>query len=242
MPASHLVVCDLEGTLLGESNATKRFKTWWTLNGADKRLVYASSRDYERAVSSFTSAHLPDPDAVISEVGTEIRLYPNALVMMEWSSRWWSRWTREGVERVLSESSQLQLPDPTDQSDFRLSYVIENLTERWLHEARTFLMSRRVWADLIYSANRELDVVPVGANKGAAAEFLALKWGIARQRVLVAGDSGNDLSLFLHGFRGVIVGNAQPELAYLTGTNVYRSQLHHADGVIDGLSFWLGTP
>jgi hydroxymethylpyrimidine pyrophosphatase-like HAD family hydrolase len=82
-------------------------------------------------------------------------------------------------------------------------------------------------------------VLPASANKGTAARFLAGHLGIAATRLLVSGDSGNDLALFGPDVRGVVVGNAQPELRAITGKNIFHSTQSYAAGVLDGVQYWL---
>jgi mannosylfructose-6-phosphate phosphatase len=119
---------------------------------------------------------------------------------------------------------------------------VTDATAKLLDHVRRGLVRQCVAAEVIYSSNRDLDVIPFGANKGAAATFLATHWNVPRSRVFVAGDSGNDRSLFLQGFRGIVVRNAQPELARLCRPDVHQASATFADGVIEGLNFWLRKP
>jgi hydroxymethylpyrimidine pyrophosphatase-like HAD family hydrolase len=60
-----------------------------------------------------------------------------------------------------------------------------------------------------------VQVLPIRAGKGAALQFIReCVFPTPKERCLVAGDSGNDASMFLYdgGFRGVMVGNAKAEL------------------------------
>jgi hydroxymethylpyrimidine pyrophosphatase-like HAD family hydrolase len=91
----------------------------------------------------------------------------------------------------------------------------------------------------VYSSNRDLDVLPAGVDKGSAAAFLASHFGFQPRQVVVAGDTGNDASMFTHGFRGIVVGNAQAELKSLCSPDVYKSDGSYADGVLEGLEYWL---
>lgn len=234
-----MVVSDLDGTLLGDADATGRFRDWWNGWQHRRRLVYASGRFYASVVASIRDANLPSPDAVICDVGTDVRMYPSGRPLIEWSSRWWTDWQIEDVENVLDDELELELQPAHCQSAFKRSYFLRNAHPGWVSRTQRRLRERRLTAELIYSSNRDLDVLPAGANKGTAVEFLAQLWDLPRTRVLVAGDSGNDLSMFVQGFRGIVVANAQAELGELVGPNVYRSQKSFADGVIDGLHFWL---
>jgi hydroxymethylpyrimidine pyrophosphatase-like HAD family hydrolase len=93
-------------------------------------------------------------------------------------------------------------------------------------------------ATLVYSSNRDLDVLPADVHKGAAAAFLARTWNIDPRRIIVAGDSGNDATMFQMGFRGVVVANAQPELRALVGRYIYHAEQAYAAGVLEGVRHW----
>ena len=91
----------------------------------------------------------------------------------------------------------------------------------------------------MYSSDRDLDVLPVGVNKGSATAWLASRWFFHPRQILVAGDTGNDSSMFTRGYRGIVVGNAHEELQSLPHANIYHSEHEYADGVLDGLRYWL---
>ena len=46
--------------------------------------------------------------------------------------------------------------------------------------------------------------------------------------------------MFLQGFRGIVVDNAQEELKAIDSPDVYHAPRAFADGVIDGLTHWFG--
>ena len=109
-----------------------------------------------------------------------------------------------------------------------------------LVEARRRLAAASCPVDLVYSSNRDLDVLPRGVNKGSATAYLASQWSFAGMRVIVSGDSGNDLAMFENGFLGIVVSNAHRELKRLDSSRVYQANRPHAAGVREGLCHWLG--
>ena len=48
--------------------------------------------------------------------------------------------------------------------------------------------------------------------------------------------------MFEQGFRGIVVGNAHPELKALNGSDIYQAEGEFAWGVLEGLEHWLGLP
>jgi sucrose-6F-phosphate phosphohydrolase len=147
-------------------------------------------------------------------------------------------WDSEAVRAVLAAHKELE-PQPDHlQSDLKVSFFGNNLDETFLAHLR------RQYADLghavviVYSSEQDLDVLPANTNKGTAAAHLADHWQIDPERVTVAGDSGNDRAMFEQTFRGIVVGNAKPELRALTGPNIYHATGHFAAGVLEGLRYW----
>ena len=234
-----LLVADLDGAMLGNQAAIRRFADSWLACSGMHRLVYASGRFYDSIIQSIGQHQLPEPDAIIGGIGTEIRLFPSGESLIEWQSRWWSSWVIELVQQVLDDQPSLKLQPAECQSQFKRSYFVYDAAPQWLQETRRKLKERQLGVELLYSENRDLDVVPSGASKGSATEFLARRWNIPRSRVIVAGDSANAISLFLFGYRGILAANSPPDLHGIGGSNVYRSRLSFADGIIDGLCFWL---
>jgi sucrose-phosphate synthase len=75
----------------------------------------------------------------------------------------------------------------------------------------------KLHANLIYSHQAFLDVLPVRVSKGHAIRYLAYKWGLPLRNFLVAGDSGNDAEMLVGDTSAVVVGNHSPELERLRG-------------------------
>ena len=133
----------------------------------------------------------------------------------------------------------LELQPARFQSEYKVSYYGNNLSRLDLSGLQDSLNRRGLQAQILYSSNRDLDVLPASVNKGSAARFVAGHLGIADDRLLASGDSGNDLALFLPHVRGIVVGNAHPELKALEGRNIYHSAHDHAAGVLDGIQYWM---
>jgi len=238
MGRGSLFVSDLDGTLLGDAAALERFASWFTARRKGFLLAYASGRFFDSIVEAVRDSALPEPDAVIGGVGTEIVSY-------ESGSRVWSPaygldkpWDPERIRIALRGERGLTLQPSALQSAFKISYYLHDAGTDRLEDIRRTVRATGVAADIIYSSNRDLDVLPQGVNKGSAVARLARWAGIAPPDVIVAGDTGNDLSMFEHGFCGIVVGNAQPSLRALTGDRVYLARGSCADGVLEGLDYW----
>ncbi|MEE8170459.1 MAG: HAD-IIB family hydrolase [Phycisphaerae bacterium] len=239
MAATHLLVSDLDNTLLGDDAGLDRFADWVRARTGSIRVVYASGRFFASVSASIRATALPAPDAVIGGVGTDIHDYPSGKLFTEWHDRIGREWSAARVRDALAADARLR-PQPEEfQSAFKVSYYRDGASAEDLAVLRRRLGEAGLDAAVIYSSDRDLDILPHVADKGTAAAFLAGRWGVSSDRVLVCGDSGNDLSLFRQGFRGVVVANAHAELKRLEGPRVYQARQAFAAGVVEGLEHWL---
>lgn len=91
----------------------------------------------------------------------------------------------------------------------------------------------------IFSHNQFLDILPLRASKGDALRYLALKWGYPLQKLLVAGDSGNDEQMLTGNTLAVVVGNHSPELEKLRDRpHIYFAKGHYAQGILEAIEHY----
>lgn len=238
MERMNLLVCDLDGTLLGDGDSLLRFAAWYEGARGEFRLAYASGRFVPSILDSIVETALPEPDAVIGGVGSEIYdvvrgrklgLWPP--LALEWNPY---------VIRALGQSYRQLKLQPSEYVGYRkVSFYAPELDELFLDKLAIEMASLGQKVEIIYSSNRDLDILPAGVSKGAAAAYLARRWKLPKDRVIVAGDSGNDASLMKAGFRGIVVGNAQGELREVQAPRVYFASASYAAGVLEGLDYWL---
>lgn len=236
MGPQRLLVSDLDGTLLGDDRAAERFAAWFAGQRARWRLAYATGRSLDSVMDLVRTGAAVAPDAIVSNVGTEIH---------DADGRAWAGWpppdpawdvTRVGG--VLAGIPGIEPQPPEAQTPIKASFHALDLSDATLHRIRVGLDDAGVPATLVYSSARDLDVLPAWGGKARATRFLADAWGFAVDRVLVSGDSGNDLDMLTSGARAIVVANAGPELAHLDGDRIYRARRGYADGVLEGIRHW----
>ena len=84
-----------------------------------------------------------------------------------------------------------------------------------------------------------LDVIPVRGGSDLSMRHVLWKWGFAPERVLVAGDSGNDAGMLLGRTLGVVVANHGKELNRLRNRpRVYFAKASHAAGILEGIEYY----
>ncbi|MEX2316386.1 MAG: HAD-IIB family hydrolase [Pirellulales bacterium] len=238
MPRDWLFVSDVDDTLLGDDEAVGAFADWYTVAKPFLRLSLNSGRFFDSVRKSVRASGLPEPDAYIGGVGTDICFPPDGQRLAGWPVAA-GDWDVRVIRQVCGEFQELESQPEYLLSPYKISYYGHGLDAAYLERLRRRLAEAGQGARVVYSSRRDLDVLPAGANKGTAVAHLAQHWRIDPSRVIVAGDSGNDLDMFQQGFLGIVVGNAHAELKSLRDANVYHARRGYAAGVLEGLRHWL---
>ncbi len=234
-----LLISDVDYTLLGDDDKLEEFADWYGRNKSHFRLVLTSGRFPESIIESVETTSLPEPDVVVGGVGSEICFFPSRDTVPGWPVCQLEHWDGERVRSILTGFERLEPQADEFQSDYKVSYFLRDAKPAELEQIRTMLLEQSIRAELVYSSQRDLDVLPQGCNKGSAAEYVAHYLGFEPGDVIVCGDSANDIAMFDYGFAGVVVGNAHPELKALDQPMVYQSTHEYAKGVLDGIEHWL---
>jgi glucosylglycerol-phosphate synthase len=186
----------------------------------DIRLVFVTGRGTESVLPLLSDPLVPDPDYIIADVGATVLhgdgRRPVTPLQWELSAHW------VGNDPILRALDGLPaLVRQRVPQERRCSFLLEDAAH--LDEIRERLAHLDV--DVLYSADRYLDVLPRGVSKGDTLRRLAAQLAVPDHEIVVAGDTLNDLSLFETGYRGVVVGQAEPALLAATAG---RPHIHHA--------------
>ena len=239
MSARYLLIADVDDTILGDDNALREFASWASNHTHLLMIAYNSGRFIDSIMRSVHTTDMPTPRAVVGGIGTEIQLWPEGRGFEAWMTSRARGWNRERIRTALSKVPRLREQPQETQSPFKVSYFLPEASPDELEDLRVELASRDIEADYVYSMDLDLDWLPKGINKGSAARHLAEHLGFDEDHVIVAGNSGNDVHLFQEGYRGVVVGNAEPELRTVSRSRNYFAQSGYAAGVLEGLQHWL---
>jgi sucrose-phosphate synthase len=242
--ADGLVLCDIDNTLIGDAESLQRFLHWLEEDRERVAFGVATGRVLERALDVLERWQVPRPDVLVTGVGSEIHYGQFGLVQ---DDGWWRlidrRWQRDALRQCLSGMDGLELQPERDQRRFKLSYFVDPGIWPGLRETRRRIREAGLAASVIFSHHEFLDVLPDGASKGNAMHYLARRWGLAMDRILVAGDSGNDADMLRSGAQAVVVANHSSELRPLQGRDgVYFAAASYAGGILEGLRHYRFPP
>lgn len=233
---------------------------------SDICLVYVTGRHralVQQAIKCYT---LPQPDLVISDVGTRI----HDLRTHHWKA--WQAWETEissdwaglshdKVHELFTDLDALQLQEREKQNAHKLSYYVSlRENERILIETmQQILKQHHVNASLVWSIDEPagtglLDVLPQSANKLHAIRFLMKHSGFGPDNTLFAGDSGNDLQVLGSEIPAILVANAadsvrnaaleearqsgQVDKLYCAQGGFLGMNGHYSAGILEGIAHY----
>jgi sucrose-6F-phosphate phosphohydrolase len=241
-----VLASDIDNTLTGDADALKRLaKQIDALREQQKLVLFLTTgRTLNEVVTGFQKEGIPQADAIISQVGTEIYLppfSPQTKPLARWNQFLRQHFSREEADAFLSDIEGAEVQPERYNTPLKVSYFLDKTPNP---EQAAELVKRRVAEaengyQVIWSSGTHLDILPADAGKGKAIRFLIDYLSLAPQQVITAGDSGNDLTMMEEFGTGIIVGNAQPELKALTHTSrqatYYLAKESYAAGVEEGL-------
>ncbi|MDO8545106.1 MAG: HAD family hydrolase [Opitutaceae bacterium] len=234
-----LFAADIEDTVLGDTDAVRRFRTAWESLPAGERplLVYNTGRSVHETQWLILERQLPAPEFIIGGVGTELFDPLDHHVAEEFASHLAPGWDIGKIEHIIEENPGVRRQAVEFHNPYKSSWHWPLASSLQVVQLRRRLEDGGLDVNVLYSAKIYLDVIPRRAGKGAALAWLAGRIGIALENTLVAGAAGNNVSMFaLPGVRGIVVGNAAAEL--LTGTTASKpfvTRVSSVDGVLAGL-------
>ena len=187
-------------------------------------LVYVTGRDKNLTAQAIDTYQLPKPDYVIADVGTTIYTILNDdwIPESEWQEKIKADWadrSNKDIRPLFTKFKTLVLQEESKQTQYKLSYYLaldcqyQSLLPELVALAKKNGYAIRI-IDSIDEINniRLVDILPQGASKRHAIEFLMRKLVFDLQNTIFAGDSGNDLQVLVSPIQSILVANASVEV------------------------------
>lgn len=235
-----LFCSDLDGTMLGNPESIRRFSEAWESIPRKQRplLCYNTGRLVDDVLTLLESEVLPRPNYIIGGVGTQIYDVKNKEHVAEFDEQFGEGWDLAKVEQILTAFPGVTQQPPEFLHPYKSSWFLLQATPEIVDALGKQLADAGLMVTLVYSSSRDLDVLPANTSKGYALKWLCKHLKLPLKHVLVAGDTGNDSSMFLvPGVKGILVENAQPELfEAVVHLPTFTATRAFADGVLQGLT------
>lgn len=234
-----LVIADIDNTLTGNDDALHDFFN--LISEAEEHVGFgiATGRRYEDVIQLMRENDFPNPEVLITSVGTEIYYGKNLTLDSSWQKHIDFRWEPDRVREVLSGVEGLYIQEDNEQSKYKISYKVDFEVAPKPAKLKKILRENGVRAKCIVSLNMFLDIIPSRAGSGLSIRHMAYKWGFPLEHILIAGDSGNDEEMLAGNTLGVVVGNYSRELEKLRKyPRVYFAEQEHAAGIIEGIHYY----
>ncbi len=227
-----LVVSDVDDTLTGDVEALADLHEQLKRHRHTVRFALNSSRPFESVRRTLAEAFPRgfEPDAIITAMGTEIRVA--GYILDAWTDRF-RDWPRDRIFEVVAGLGYR--PHKQEyQTRYKASFAVKRGKQQ--KEVASRLSQEGLQCRIVASGKDDLDIIPQAAGKDSASIYLGHFLGISEKRLIVAGDSRNDLDMFRIAFRAIAVGNARTELLEaMPADTSYHAAGHHAAGVLEGL-------
>ncbi len=237
--AAHLLMTDLDNTLIGNPDALARMLDWLRAQSGRVAFGVATGRTLESTLKLLREHQVPTPQVMVTSVGSDVCYGAKLQRDTRWERHIRHAWRRDDVLQVLASHAGLRLQPAAHQSECKISFYLDEAKPPSLRNLQQLLRQHGLRANLVASHERYLDALPVRASKGRAIRYLAYRWGFDLNQVLVAGDSGNDWDMLVGDTLAVVVGGHGPELTALQGREqVFFAPASHAEGILQGIAHY----
>eukprot|EP00892_Ulva_mutabilis_P007092 jgi/Ulvmu1/4755/UM020_0040.1 len=264
--APFMLVSDVDGTMIDEDDfavqCAKDFRQYWETSATlcSSILVYNTGRSIGQLTGllEYRQGSMTVPDAIITAVGTKVFLLNRRAVRSKadsgswveaegWSSLLSQDWDLEAVKAAaaLCVSDRCHWLDDGTEHPHRIALSVhKDEVARVQQEIMAAVNESGSKAQMIVSGAGDykyLDVLSIHGGKRNAMEYVRSIFGISPERVVAAGDSGNDILMLEGESPGIVVGNAQPLLLDWAVKQKQNGRVVLADkplahGILEGLA------
>ncbi|MEJ1385471.1 MAG: HAD-IIB family hydrolase [Candidatus Sedimenticola sp. (ex Thyasira tokunagai)] len=234
------IFTDLDQNLLGSEEGLQQFNRLVKDNRKCGTFGIATGRRLDSALSILKKHGIPRPDVLITSLGTQIHYGQKLTADDFWREHIDHLWKPQSVQRLLKELPGLKPQQKIEQSRFKIAYHYDESEAPSVEELNDLLHQRDLTCNVIHAFGQYLDIVPVRASKGQALRYVAQRWGIPLENILVAGGSGADEDMMRGNTMAVVVANRHhEELSQLVEEErIYFADQAHALGIIEALQHY----
>ncbi len=233
-----IIITDLDNTLTGDDEALADFNEM--LRGNENiGFGIATGRRLDSAMGLIEQLHLPKPDVIDTDAGTQLHYGEDLTPDASWQKQIGFAWRPDEIAEVLDPLPGFERQADENQSKYKLSYTIDPDVSPKTTVIKKMIRAAGLRAKVVLSLDMYVDIIPVRGGSDMSMRHLLWKWGFSPEKVLVAGDSGNDAGMLLGRTLGVVVGNHSKELNRLRKRpRIYFAEAAHARGILEGVAYY----
>jgi sucrose-phosphate synthase len=235
-----MVVTDLDQTLIGDQQALAEFIGILRSQRKKVSFAIATGRRIDTALALLKKHGIPSPDIFITSMGTRIQ-YGQALIEDDvWLDHIDHDWSQRRIRQALTSLPGLVMQPQKQQTPFKVSYYYDEGVAPSQSEINTLLRKQEITANVVVSFGQFLDVLPMRASKGQALRYVAQRFDVPLEQILVAGGSGADEDMMRGNTLAVVVANRhQEELSPLPDLDaIYFAKRAHAGGIVEAMDYY----
>lgn len=234
------IFSDLDQNLLGDKSALKAFSELIRQNRKCISFGIATGRTLNSALQVIRRNKIPQPDVLITSLGTEIYYAPNLIGDAAWTRHIDHLWDPKNIHRILRELPGLRLQPRSERSKYKLSYYIDPEIAPDKDEIRRLLHQNEQTANVVFSFGQFLDITPIRASKGLALRWFCEQWDIPLENTMTAGGSGADEDMMRGNTMAIVVANRhEEELSDLSDIEkIYFAGQPFASGIMEAIEHY----
>ena len=242
-PLSRLLVLDLDSTLEtaeGQWLSDLRQRLNQEGCGTVEGLAIHSGRSLAQARQRYAELKLPDPQVWLTRAGSEIHVGPELDYDDCWQHQIAQDWDRDAVVEALTDLQEhFTLQESAHQGPFKVSYLLREIDPQVVSMVSSRLRRQGLHAFPQLRCHWFLDVLPRRASRSEAIRYLALRWNLHLDQVLIVASQQGDADL-LEGLPATVVPSDHD-------LSLERQRHHHrvfvsakpgVAGVLDGLNHY----
>ncbi len=233
------LVTSLDHNLIGNPEALSKLIALLKAHRKSTLFVVATNRRMDSALRLLKHYKLPEPDTLITSSGTEIYYAPNLNKDKYWAKHIEFHWIRHKIKDLLDSHPGLYLQPKSEQTPFKISYYLnEDVTD--LEHINGILHQEDESVNVQLSFDKYLDILPMRASKGMALRYVADRWQIPLEHILVIGGSGADENMMRGNTLAVVVANRhKEELSHLPGLEtIYYAKKSYEEGILEAIEYF----
>jgi sucrose-phosphate synthase len=235
-----MIITDLDQNLVGNPGSLADLVDSMRENRKKVMFGIATGRRLDSALALMKKFGIPRPDVLISSLGTRIHYGQDLEEDKFWADHIDHEWSPRKIRQLLGTLDGVEPQDKREQTPAKISYYYDAKSAPSLEEIQTMLLQQEITAHVSVAFGQYLDILPSRASKGQALRYVAQRFDLVLDQILVAGGSGADEDMMRGNTLAVVVENRHhEELSLLPDVDrIYFARDRYAAGILEAIEYY----